>query len=125
MNNDCYDEEGRFDYKKMAQVPEFIEGLNRLIKANSQGFRVAIMCSESDPSQCHRSKLIGRELFFEHNIDMLHITAPKKIKTEQDIIIELTKGAWDPNPMFPELNEKPYFKSRNSYKEPELSEEYD
>lgn len=126
LNDGCCDENGYFDYKKMAEVPIFKEGLQHLINANRIGYKVAIMCSESDPSQCHRSKLIGRELLSEHNIEMYHIIAPHKIKSEEDIITELTNGAWDPHSLFFDNDEIPYFKSRKAYNtEPEIVEEYD
>ena len=66
LNDICYDVEGYFDYHRMAEEPSFKTGLHRLVDANSKNCRVAIMCSESDPSECHRSKLIGRELYFEN-----------------------------------------------------------
>lgn len=117
----CYDENGYFDYQKMAASPQFISGLQRLIKANSLGYKVAIMCSESDPSQCHRSKLIGRELYFGNDINMQHIIAKNEVIMEEEIIIELTKGSWDPNLLFNDY--QPYFKSRKSYKNDSESEE--
>lgn len=126
INDDCYDDEGFFDYKKMADVPEFKKGLQRLIDANAGGYKVAVMCSESDPSQCHRSKLIGRELLSGYSIEMYHIIAPNKIKSEEDIITELTNGAWDPHSLFFNNDEIPYFKSRKAYKTlNEFVEEYD
>lgn len=124
--DDCYDENGFFDYKKMAEAPVFKKGLQRLINANTKGYKVAVMCSESDPSLCHRSKLIGRELLSEHGIDMNHIIAPNKTKSEEEIIIELTNGGWDPHSLFFDNDKIPYFKSRKSYKtKPEMVEEYD
>lgn len=117
----CYDENGYFDYQKMATTPQFISGLQRLIKANSLGYKVAIMCSESDPTQCHRSKLIGRELYFGNNINMQHIIAKNEVIMEEEIIIELTKGSWAPNLLFDDY--QPYFKSRKSYKNDSESEE--
>ena len=120
---DCYDENGYFDYKKMAMVPTFITGLKRLVNANEGGYKIAVMCSESDPAMCHRSKLIGRELFFGHHIVMQHITAPEKCTSEIDLLEQLTKGHWTINPMFEELNEPPFFKSRNAYKDNQENEE--
>lgn len=126
LDDDCYDENGFFDYQKMAELPVFKKGLQRLIDANSRGYRVAVMCSESDPILCHRSKLIGRELLAEHSIEMYHIIAPYKIKSEEDIIIELTNRAWDPHSLFFNNDKIPYFKSRKAHKaEPEFVEEYD
>lgn len=122
----CYDSEGYFDYEKMAAIPQFQQGLQRLIKANESGCKVAVMCSETDPAQCHRSKLIGRELYVKNDIDMLHIVAPFQAISEQQIMMTLTKGVWSPaGSLFVEYNTPPYFKSRHSYRqvsaEPELS----
>ena len=124
QNDICYDEEGYFDYHRMAEEPSFKIGLHRLVDANSKNCRVAIMCSESDPSECHRSKLIGRELYFVYQISMNHIVAINKIVRQEEIMRMLTKGAWEPGGnLFGEC-EPPYFKSRKPYKNvTELSEE--
>ena len=116
QNDICYDEEGCFDYHRMAEESSFKTGLHRLIDANSKNCRVAIMCSESDPSECHRSKLIGRELYFVHQISMNHIVAINKIIRQEEIMKTLTKGAWEPGGNLFGKCEPPYFKSRKSYK---------
>lgn len=122
QNDICYDEEGYFDYHRMAEEPSFKIGLHRLVDANSKNCRVAIMCSESDPSECHRSKLIGRELYFVYQISINHIVAINKIVRQEEIMKTLTKGVWEPGGnLFGEC-EPPYFKSRKSYKN-EISEE--
>lgn len=120
LDESCYDSEGYFDYKKMAEMPQFQAGLNRLVKANEKGCRVAVMCSETDPAQCHRSKLIGRELYFRNNISMEHIIAVNKSKTQVEIMTELDKGHgnWPEGDLFNEAM-PPYFKSRKNYKREE------
>lgn len=125
QNDDCYDDEGFFDYQKMAQVPSFQKGLYRLDEANKKNCRVAVMCSESEPAECHRSKLIGRELYFSHKIAMNHIVGVEKFKSQESIMQELTKGVWVPEgDLFGEC-EPPYFKSKKSYKNQlELVEEF-
>lgn len=116
QNDICYDEEGYFDYRRMAAEPSFKMGLHRLVDANSKNCRVAIMCSESDPSECHRSKLIGRELYFVHQISMNHIIAINRIINQEEIMKVLTKGTWEPDGnLFGECK-PPYFKSRKPYK---------
>ncbi|MCH3923642.1 MAG: DUF488 domain-containing protein [Bacteroidales bacterium] len=86
----CYTD-GHIDYKKMGEKQSFIDGLNRLIIANKKGIKLAVMCSESDPTMCHRSKLIGEELS-KKGIQMKHIIAVNKYKTQTDIINAITKG---------------------------------
>jgi uncharacterized protein (DUF488 family) len=53
--------DGVADYERMAQSPEFVHGLERVIEG-SRTFRVALMCSEHDPLDCHRCLLVGRAL---------------------------------------------------------------
>lgn len=117
-NNDkCYDEEGYFDYRTMAEEPSFKKGLQRLVKAHSNKYRVAIMCSESNPTECHRSKLIGRELYSVYHISVNHIVAVNKIISQEEIIKKLTKGSWEPRfNLFTKECDPPYFKSRKSYR---------
>lgn len=117
LDDSCYDEEGFFDYHKMALMPQFIHGLHRLIDANSKHLTVAVMCSESNPAECHRSKLIGRELYFGAGIAMTHIIAPGRSRSQAEIMTELDrgKGNWPDGDIF-NLPIPPYFKSRKSYK---------
>ena len=86
----CYTA-GRIDYVKMSSKETFITGLNRLIVANQKGVRLAIMCSESEPDMCHRSKLIGQELS-KRNITMQHIVGVGKSISQVDVINIITKG---------------------------------
>lgn len=67
---------GKMDYTKMKEVPEFKNGISRLLCANEKQIRVCVMCSESDPSHCHRSKLIG-EALREKGVNMQHIVKNK------------------------------------------------
>lgn len=116
IDDSCYDENGFFDYHKMAEKTTFRAGLERLLCANNQHLCVAIMCVESDPSQCHRSKLIGRELFFDYGINISHIVGISKFISQTQIMTELTKGEWLPEGNLFGDCEEPYFKSRKSYK---------
>lgn len=119
QNNACYDKDGYLDYQKMAEIPTFQAGLNRLVDANNQHLIVAIMCTESDPSQCHRSKLIGRELYFKYDITVLHIIGVKKTISQPVIMMNLTKERWLPCSLLKDASlngeQLTYFKSRKPY----------
>ena len=84
----CYNEKGKVDYQLLKNKDFFKEGLNRLITAHSKNLRVAIMCSETDPKECHRSKLIGRELL-KYGIDINHIIKENNFKTQSELNREL------------------------------------
>ncbi|MDR0988950.1 MAG: DUF488 domain-containing protein [Prevotellaceae bacterium] len=88
----CYDSEGKVVYGFMKNKIFFQEGLKRLIVANNKAIKVAIMCSESKPEECHRSKLIGEELLDNFNISVNHIIAENRIKSQEVVIGELTNG---------------------------------
>ena len=90
VDSSCYTD-GHIDYSKMAEKETFIKGLQRLITANDKQINLAVMCSESEPSMCHRSKLIGQELM-KRGIMMNHIVGIGVVKSQQSIICELNKG---------------------------------
>ena len=53
--------EGVADYEGMAREPSFAKGLIRVIEG-AERYRIALMCSEQDPLDCHRCLLVGRAL---------------------------------------------------------------
>lgn len=57
----CYDEEGRVSYAKLARTPLFRKGIERL-QTGMRQHRIAIMCAERNPLECHRTILVAREL---------------------------------------------------------------
>ncbi len=59
------------DYEAVKQKDWFRAGLNEVVAA-SGACRVALMCSEENPLECHRHRLIASALQ-ERDIDVLHI----------------------------------------------------
>ena len=56
----CY-VDGRIRYDRVARLPAFRAGLERLLDAAARQ-RVAIACAEKEPLDCHRTLLVAREL---------------------------------------------------------------
>lgn len=106
----CYDYTGKVMYDIIKDKDFFKDGLNRLISANNQHINIAIMCSESNPCECHRSKLIGQELV-KKDIQIKHIVNKLKYKTQENVMAELTNGEGIID-LFGNITE---FKSRKSY----------
>ncbi len=75
--------DGVADYEKMAQSPDFERGLQRVIEGAKQ-FRVALMCSEHDPLECHRCLLVGRALS-KKDVTVNHILFDRTIVSQSDI----------------------------------------
>lgn len=61
----------RPDYERMAETPLYQGGIEQLLEA-AQTARTAIMCSEGDPSHCHRHLLITQTLV-ARGVRVLHI----------------------------------------------------
>lgn len=88
---DCYDESGKVAYEKVAQKGFYQEGIGRLRDAWQQQLRVAIMCSEGKPENCHRTKLISKTLLAQ-NIPVVHIDENDQLITQEDVMLRLNKG---------------------------------
>jgi uncharacterized protein (DUF488 family) len=56
----CY-EDGRIQYDRVARTEAFREGIERVRKGAAQ-YRIALMCSEKEPLDCHRTLLVARAL---------------------------------------------------------------
>lgn len=67
---ECYID-GKADYHLIAKHPTFREGINRLLNGINN-YRIALMCAEADPINCHRTILVCRNLRFS-DIRIKHI----------------------------------------------------
>jgi len=113
----CYDDEGKVDYEAIKTKDFFKQGIERIKIAYEKNIKVALMCSESKPQECHRSKLIG-EALRDENISIQHIDEKGKLKTQNAVILELTKGH-NPINLFGET-ETTVSSSRKKYVDEEL-----
>jgi len=86
----CY-ENGKVDYLICQNKSYFKEGILRLRKAWEKQVRVALMCSEGKPQECHRSKLIG-EVLVKENIGVAHIDESGEVKSQEFVISILHRG---------------------------------
>jgi uncharacterized protein (DUF488 family) len=67
----CYDDNGKPDYRKMRSRELFREGIDKLLEL-AEDSAVVLMCSEEDPTRCHRRLLIGPALV-ERDVKLRHI----------------------------------------------------
>jgi uncharacterized protein (DUF488 family) len=85
-----YDEEGYVKYDDLAASYTFEEGLFKLLDVARKA-PTAIMCSEEDPTECHRRLLIARMLDAE-GVTVLHLRGDGRVQTEADLHIAETAG---------------------------------
>lgn len=102
----CY-ENGHVIYSLVQDRPFFRSGIDRLLNAAAGGHHVCLMCSESRPEDCHRSKLIGVALS-ELGIAVSHIDKQGDLRTQDEIIERLQPGQSD---LF-----EPRLQSRKTYR---------
>jgi uncharacterized protein (DUF488 family) len=84
--DDFYDAEGHVLYWRVAESNLFLDGIARLENGITK-HRVAIMCSEEDPSACHRRLLVGRVLK-TRGVQLEHIRGDGRIQTEAELQAE-------------------------------------
>lgn len=75
--------DGFADYEKMARHESFAHGLDRVIEG-ARTYRIALMCAERDPLDCHRCLLVGRALK-ERGVTVRHIIGPGETIGQGDI----------------------------------------
>lgn len=78
---ECY-AEGRVDYELVAGLPAFKKGINRL-KDGVKQYRIAMLCAEKEPLDCHRGLLIARHLS-ELGWQINHLLADGSVETHQE-----------------------------------------
>ena len=99
---DCYDDDGYVLYGKVAETDRFRDGLRRLV-SGSLNFRVAMMCSEGDPTNCHRHLLVSRVLAAD-GIPVTHVRsdgttiAEMELAAQQDRVSQAALFAEEPLP---------------------------
>ncbi len=68
---ECYDEQGRVVFARIAETAAFQQGLERL-RHGLETHRIAMMCAEHDPLECHRGILIAPRMLSNVS-ELLHI----------------------------------------------------
>jgi uncharacterized protein (DUF488 family) len=84
------DKDGRVDFDKVRKTDEFKQGVQRIHKALECGFRVALMCSEADPFDCHRFSMISYQLVKE-DLQVHHIMRDGKLVDNDELEERLLK----------------------------------
>lgn len=93
-NRELFDSDGIVDFAKVRKTEKFQSGLKRLAQGVARGFNLALMCSEKEPADCHRSILVSYSVKkMDYKIN--HILADGNIKShdklEEEISLEYKK----------------------------------
>jgi uncharacterized protein (DUF488 family) len=83
----CF-ENGRVSYARLADSAPFKRGIEQLLGAAAT-HRVAIMCAEKEPLDCHRTILVGRVLE-RHGVTVRHILADGSVEENRQTLERLS-----------------------------------
>jgi len=112
-----YDADGYVLYDRLAASPAFLEGIKRL-EEGIQNYRVALLCSEENPAECHRNLLVGRVLI-GRGIELWHIRGDGRLQSQAELDRESSKGDSRQQFLFEELKEPPWRSIRSVSPKPE------
>ena len=82
----CY-ENGRVRYDRLARTPLYREGIDQVVETAGVE-RLALMCAEREPLDCHRTLLVGRSLA-ERGAAVAHILADGTLEAHDDTMDRL------------------------------------
>jgi uncharacterized protein (DUF488 family) len=85
----CY-EAGKVQYGRLAETSLFKQGIARVLAGMANGFRIALMCSEKEPLECHRTILVARNLG-ALGINIVHIHADGRLEGHDAALTRLIR----------------------------------
>lgn len=83
QDRSCY-EGGRLQFHLLSKADVFQKGLGRVIQG-AQQYRIALMCSENDPIECHRMILVSRHLVAK-GVSVEHIRGDGRSETHNEAL---------------------------------------
>lgn len=93
----CY-QNGRIDYEVVAKTDYFVQGLHTLQELGART-RVALLCAEREPIECHRMLLVSRRLVGA-GLEVQHIHAEGPLEAHEDAVRRLVALAGAPPDQF-------------------------
>lgn len=105
-----YDPAGHVLYSKLAESKLFRDGIERLLNGIGK-YRVAMMCSEEDPTDCHRRLLISRVLA-QRGIEVIHIRGDGRLQPERELAAELKRQKDDGQQLLFDVGEEQWRSTR-------------
>lgn len=116
-NSSLYFPNGYLNFERVENSVEFKMGFDNVVKGVKNGYRIAFMCTEKDPIECHRAILVSYA-FYKAGYSIKHIMSDNTIQTQQDINKRLL------DMYYPDRNQLSLFESDNLSEEQYLVQAY-
>lgn len=81
---------GKVDFDKVRKIDKFLSGVERLTNGLNKGYNISLMCSESDPFDCHRFAMVSYYLV-RNGFTVDHILKDKTTISNKDLEKKLLK----------------------------------
>lgn len=78
-------------YERVAKLPAFQRGLDRVISGVTKGLTLALLCAERDPLTCHRAVLVSRHLS-NHGLDVEHIHGDGRLESHAALELRMQQA---------------------------------
>jgi len=82
---------GRVQYERLSRTELFKGGVQRVVRGAAE-YRVALLCAEKEPLDCHRTLLVSPALE-QKGIDVFHILADGTLEPHQEALNRLIRMA--------------------------------
>ena len=79
-----YNGKGYLDFEATAKSAVFLKGIERIAKGMLDGYRIALMCTEQNPLDCHRFSLVARS-FAQFGFCVKHILQDGTLQTQEQV----------------------------------------
>ena len=84
-----YRQDGSVDYDRRRVAPDFVDGIQRLVTL-AQNRRSTILCSEEDPTYCHR-RLLVTPAIMRAGISVVHVRDDGRLEPEREQVATATQ----------------------------------
>jgi uncharacterized protein (DUF488 family) len=88
-NDPAHYENGQVQYCRLAKTASFESGIARVL-SGAETYRVALMCAEQEPLDCHRTLLVSRALV-ALGADVVHILRDGRIELHEQTLERLVR----------------------------------
>ncbi len=90
----CYDAEGRIRFSRLSETGIFLQGIERVIEG-AASTRMALLCAERDPANCHRAILVAPVLR-ERGVTVHHLLPDGSLESQEQLRERLADTAGMP-----------------------------
>lgn len=79
-----YTNEGYLDFEETSKTLLFLNGIERVKTGIEMGYKIALMCLEKDPIECHRNILVARQ-FYNQGFNVFNILENSLTETQEQL----------------------------------------